>query len=470
MAEFVRMPQLGSTMEEGTVLRWHKAEGETVARGETLLEIETDKSVMEVESPAAGVLLKILVSSNEVAPVQQPIAVVGAPAEEISSLLALSGNGRAAREVVSPAPPDPSAHSAQPENTQSAVAVSPRARRLADRKGVLLRELVGQGTGPQGRIIERDVEGYLLARSAAATPTLPAATEAESGSPRPGTRATPLAAKIADDLGIALEELATGLPGSRVRRDDVLRFAETARTQMPEHLASPGNAYATRPLAGMRRRIADNVARSAFSAPHVTLTLEVDMTEAASLRARLLPDIERVYGVRLSFNDLLVKAVARALNDFPEMNAALVGEEIRVYQSKNIGVAVALEEGLVAPVMREVERKTLGTVAVELKELIERARAGRFTPDDLAGGTFTLSNLGSFGIDVFNPIIVAPQAAILGVGRIADKPVVVEKQVVVRTMMNLCLSFDHRIVDGAPAARFLQRLKELLEAPMLILV
>lgn len=258
-----------------------------------------------------------------------------------------------------------------------------------------------------------------------------------------------------------------------MRSEDVLRHVE-ARTETPQPKPVPvavgGVEYTAIPFAGMRKRIADNVVKSKATAPHVTLTLEVDMTACASLRTELIPDIEKAYGTRLSFTDILVKATARALEEHPLLNSSLAGDELRLFKPKNIGVAVALEEGLIVPVVKEAERKTLGSISSELKQLVERSRTGKFTPDDLAGGTFTITNLGAFGIDVFDPIIVTGQAAILGVGRIADKPVVINKEVVVRSMMNLCLSFDHRIVDGAPAARFLQRLKELLENPLRILV
>jgi pyruvate dehydrogenase E2 component (dihydrolipoamide acetyltransferase) len=194
------------------------------------------------------------------------------------------------------------------------------------------------------------------------------------------------------------------------------------------------------------------------------------MTEASALRSKIIPAIEKRHGVRVSFTDMLVKAVALALEDHPAVNSALVGDELRVYRRKNIGIAVAMTEGLVVPVVKDADSKSVGTISAELKQLVERVRAGKFTPEDVAGGTFSITNLGAFGIDVFDPIIVPPQAAILGVGRIAEKPVVISGAIVVRSMMNLCLSFDHRIIDGAPAARFLQRVKELLEDPVSVLI
>ncbi len=479
MAQLFNMPQLGSTMEEGTILKWHKNEGDTVRTGEVLLEIETDKASMEVESPVDGVVRKILALADAVVPIRQPIAILAGAEEPIETLLAEAGVGgqtastgepKSAGDLPKSSAPAPSAALPAPASTNGMAApvfISPRARRIADEKGVAVALLAGRGTGPQGRVIERDVEAFVAAQGAR-----PAADTAGRATPR----TTPLAARMADDLGINLNDLTTGLPGSRVRSEDVLRHAEAARpTAETTPAAAPKSESApagVKVLAfgGMRKRIADNVVKSAFSAPHVTLTLEVDMTACAEFRTRLIPEVEKAYGTRLSFTDVLVKATARALGEHPLLNAALVGNEVHLFAQKNIGVAVALEEGLIVPVVKSAEQKSLGVISAELKQLVERSRTGKFTPDDLSGGTFTITNLGSFGIDVFDPIIVTGQAAILGVGRIADKPVVVQKEVVIRSMMNLCLSFDHRILDGAPAARFLQRLKELLENPMTVLI
>ena len=483
MAQLFNMPQLGSTMEEGTILKWHKNEGDTVRAGEVLLEIETDKASMEVEAPVDGVVRKILALADAVVPIRQPIAILAGADEPIEALLAAAGVG--GRQTPTGSAPPPAAVQAPPSTPESSavlptpaangvaapVFISPRARRIADEKGVAVALLAGRGTGPQGRVIERDVEAFVAAQAAR-----PAGAATAESNQRIAPRTTPLAARMADDLGIDLNDLTTGLPGSRVRREDVLRHAETARPTVGAAPAAPpksdGAPAGVTVLAfgGMRKRIADNVVKSAFSAPHVTLTLEVDMTACAEFRTRLIPEVEKIYGTRLSFTDVLVKATARALGEHPLLNAALVGNEVHLFAQKNIGVAVALEEGLIVPVVKRAEQKSLGVISAELKQLVERSRTGKFTSDDLSGGTFTITNLGSFGIDVFDPIIVTGQAAILGIGRIADKPIVLQKQVVVRSMMNLCLSFDHRILDGAPAARFLQRLKELLENPVLVLI
>jgi len=501
MAQIITMPQPGSTMEEGTIVRWFVQEGEPIGKGAPLLEIETDKATVEVESPVEGVLRKILAQANTVVPVREAIAILGQAEESIDGLLAelgisketagnfvLSDTGSdisttSGSHSVMTAMPDPRAGAAvQAVSSPIEVFASPRARRLAEEQGVPLGALAGKGTGPEARLIERDVLAYLqdsrLQHTASPITTFV-------------NRTTPLAARIADDLGIDLNDLATGLPGSRVRREDVLRHVENAHpavgTTLPPAAAAvsipngsganslaasdpASNSHTTLPLSGMRRRIAENVTKSAFSAPHVTLTLEVDMTAAAEFRSRLMPDVEKIYGVRLGYNDILIKAAAIALAAHPLLNASLVGEEIRLHSERNIGVAVALDDGLIVPVVKNVDKKSLGVVSAELKQLVERAKSGKFTPDDLSGGTFTITNLGGFGIDIFDPIIVPPQSAILGVGRIADKPVVIDREIVVRTMMNLCLSFDHRVLDGAPAAHFLQRVKELLEAPMSILI
>ena len=473
MAQLFNMPQLGSTMEEGTILKWLKSEGDSIKKGEVLLEIETDKATMEVEATEDSVLRKILYPADSLVAIQKPIAILGTATESIDHLL---GGGVEARETAAAAATAAPVGVAEVLSVPALagggaeVFVSPRARRIADESGIAVRELAGRGTGPEGRVIERDVLLYLQQRQ-----SQPLA----AGETR--TRVTPLAAKIADELGINLSDLEMGLPGSRVRSEDILRHADTISPQRAqrgteEQVVAPlatgagQESSATVAFGGMRKRIADNVAKSAFTAPHVTLTLEVDMTACGEFRTKVIPDVEKTYGARISFTDILVKAVARALGEHPRLNAALVGNEIQLYAQKNIGIAVALDEGLIVPVIKNAEGKALGAISKELKGLVDRARTGKFTPDDLAGGTFSITNLGAFGIDVFDPIIVTGQAAILGVGRIADKPVVVNKEIVVRSMMNLCLSFDHRLLDGAPAARFLQRLKELLENPLLMLL
>lgn len=471
MAEFFSMPVLGQTMEEGTILRWFKQEGDVIKKGEPLLEVMSDKANIEVESPCDGVLRKILVAADEMVPVKTPIAIIGTADEPIDALLSggagaagQAGDGTATPATVeAPVSVEAAVTAATPPTGR--IPISPRARRLADERGIPIAALAGiAGSGPQGRILEKDVLAYLEKQAAAPLPT---AVPEEAARPR----LTPLAARIADELGVKAEELARGLPGGRVRAEDVLRAAETARP-VPPPVSAPAGLTVTQviPFKGLRKMIADNVTKTRQTVPHVSLTMEVDVTELVALHARLQPEIQKVYNTKLTYTDLIIKATARALADHPLCNAALIGDEIRLYAEKNIGVAVATEAGLIVPVIKSADRKPLGEISVELKALAERCRTGKQTPEDLAGGTFTITNLGAFGIDNFDPILVSPQSCILGVCRIAEKPAVIDKQVVVRSMMNLCLSFDHRVLDGVPGSRFLQRLKELLESPLLILV
>jgi pyruvate dehydrogenase E2 component (dihydrolipoamide acetyltransferase) len=425
MAMQVIMPVLGLTMEEGTVSAWLKAEGDPVAKDEPLLLVETDKATVEVPAPASGILTRILVPPGQPVPVRTPIAEIAAEEEP------------AAVEPTPAAPPSMPRHAARAAEDASAPppaerrVVSPRARRVAREQGVDLTQVAG--TGFQGRVIERDVLAAL-----------------------PGRRvvATPLAARIAAERGIPVETIAGSGPRGRVTRADVLAAAGTVV-----------------PLSQVRRLTAERMAASARRAPHVTLFLDADLEEAARFRAQLAPEFARLGVPKLPWDAIFAKAAARALGEHPALNASWVeGEGIYRPRAVHLGVATALEpEGLVVPVLRDAGRRTLRELAADLLALVERARAGRLTPDDLGGGTFTITNLGAQRIDAFTPIINPPEAAILGVGRIAEKPAVRDGQLVVRTQATLALSFDHRVVDGAPAAAFLARLAELLERPYALL-
>ncbi|MGQ9488588.1 MAG: dihydrolipoamide acetyltransferase family protein [Armatimonadota bacterium] len=454
MAEFFNLPMLGQTMEEGTITKWLKAEGEYIRRGDIIAEVMTDKANLEVDSTFEGYLRKILVAEGETVPVNAPIAIVSkTPDEDISTLLTpasatTSQLVEAKGEVKQPEPvrTAPFAESAAP--TEERLFISPRARRLAQEKGVPVQALLGRGSGPQGRVLERDVETVWQEMVS----TMP--------------RVTPLAEKVAAEAGVDVTAITgTGI-GGRVTREDVVR-ATMPPTAQPT--AIPTEAQVVK-LAGLRKLVAENVVKGFFSAPPVTLVTEVDMTDCVALREQLLPEVEKIYNTRLTYTDLIVKATARALREFPIMNSTLRENEIILHPDVNIGVAVAVEEGLVVPVIKSADRKTLGEISRELRELAERAHTGKSTPDDLSGGTFTITNLGAYEVELFNPVLVPGQTGILGVGRIAEKPAIRDGQVVARHLMNLCLTFDHRVVDGAPAARFLQKVKQLLESPLLILV
>ena len=446
MATKMLMPLLGQTMEEGTIIKWMKNEGDNITEGEPLLEVMTDKVNMEVEAPESGVLLKILAQADEIVAVQNPIAIIGAAGESIDVLLADEPAAKAAEtapDVSAPAQsaPAPIAEAAQPIPAPPAVAgkiiSSPSARREARQRGIDIDLLAGKGTGPNGRIIERDVIEFAASM-----------------------RATPLAGKVAADMGVDLGGLTgTGI-GGRITRSDV----ERTQASVPAGIGS------TIPFTGMRKIVAQNVSASAHSAVHVTLVTEVDMAACVALREQLLSEVEKQYGVRISYTDIIVKAAAKAVFDVPIVNATLSEDKIVIADTINIGIATAIEGGLLVPVIKNVQSKSVIDISREIKTLAQRARAGKSTADDLAGGTFTITNLGVYGVDTFTPVITPGQSAILAICRIVDKPVVVKGEVVIRPMMNLCLSFDHRIMDGAPAAEYLARLRDILQAPGLILL
>lgn len=448
MATKMVMPLLGQTMEEGTIIKWFKNEGDTISEGEPLLEVMTDKVNMEVEAPVAGVLRKIFAQVDDIVPVQDPIAIIGAADEPIDALLA-EGPSAQAPQVSAPAPQAASAAPmaapaaeapavVQAPGSGERVFASPAAKRVAAERGMDVQSMAGRGTGPNGRITEKDVIAYASS-----------------------VRATPLAGKIAADIGVPLTQVTgTGI-GGRITRDDIERGVSAS---------APAGIGRTMPFSGLRKMVAQNVLASAQSAVHVTLVAEIDMTECVSLRKQLLPEIERTDGVRISYTDIIVKAAAKAILDKPIVNASLQGDKIVIADSVNIGLATAVEGGLLVPVVKNVQAKSIVQISKEIKGLAERARTGKAVSDDLSGGTFTITNLGIYGIDAFTPIITPGQSAILAVCRIVEKPVVVDGEIAVRSMMNLCLTFDHRVMDGAPAAEFLARLRDILQSPCLILL
>ena len=461
MAEYFNLPMLGQTMEEGTITKWLKAEGDYIRRGDIIAEVMTDKANLEVDATFEGYLRKILVAEGETVPVNAPIAIISkTPDEDISFLLTTGAKSEPQPAVVQAEAPEPVkvGSAAEPPTTVAAgerLFISPRARRLAQEKGVPLESLAGRGSGPHGRILERDVESVWQ--------------ELMSAKPR----VTPLAEKVAAEAGVDVAAVTGTGVGGRVTKEDVLRATTPSVTPTPPPPVAPTvppTGVQAIKLAGLRKLVAENVVKGFFSAPPVTLVAEVDMTDCVSLREQLLPEVEKAYGTRLTYTDLIVKAVARALCEHPMMNATLQDDQILIHTDINVGVAVAVEDGLLVPVVKNADRKPLGEISRELRELADRARAGKSTPEDLSGGTFTITNLGAYDVEMFNPVLVPGQTGILGVGRIGEKPAIRDGQVVARHLMNLCLTFDHRVLDGAPAARFLQRVKQLLESPMLLLI
>jgi len=426
VATEVLVPPLGQTVDTLTLVSWYKHEGEAVQQGEPLFAVETDKATLDVEAPSSGILRGVTASPGDEVKVLSAIAVIDEPGDG-------PGTSESARHV--------------PQR----VFVSPRARRLAESEGVPLAEL--KATGPQGAIVERDVRAYLAQRQAPLPPDI-------GGAPIKGEEVlliSPVARRMAEEAGLDWRSLAGTGPRGQITREDVERAwkQRTPDTQYP---------ISTIPLSGVRGVIAERMAASHSQTAPVTLTAEADATALVELRRQLAAD-----GVEVSYNDLLICVLAKALAEHPRLNASLDGDTIKVWSRIDVGLAVDTDRGLLVPVVRDVAHKGLAQLAAETKALAGRARAGQLGPDELTGSTFTLTNLGMFGVDAFTPIINLPECAVLGVGRIKTQPVWAGDHAEPRQMVWLSLTFDHRLVDGGPAARFLQRVVQLVEKPHLLM-
>ena len=441
MAIRVFMPKAGMAMEEGIVLTWFKKVGDQVEEGEPLLEIETDKVNMELESPGSGVLLAILQDEGSVVEVTKTIGWLGQPGEEIPR----EDTGTHVYVTVGPGESG-SVQTAVSINRESAAPqiqgrkprATPAARRLAAEKGLNLAGITPSGAS--GEIKLRDVLG-LAALSA-----------------------TPLAKKMAADLGMDLSLLRGSGLGGKITEQDILSASRSAPLQRSTGLTEQTALPRRIPLKGMRKRIAERMLQSHQEAPAVTLDVEADVTELLEYRKNL----NARQNLKISFTDLLLKITAMALTAFPPINACLDGEEIVYHEVVNLGVAVALDNGLVVPVIRRAEKLSLAEIAQKADDLAVRARNGRLVPDDLGGGTFTVSNLGAYGIVSFTPILNPPEAGILGVCAVRDVVKPKGDSFEARKVMGLSLTFDHRVVDGAQGAIFLQKVVGLLENPHLL--
>ena len=459
----VIMPKLSDAMETGKVIKWLKKEGETVKGGDILVEVETDKANVEVEAFGSGVLRKIVIPEGEQVPVGDLIAVIADPAEDISSVAAAPARpAPAAPAAPAPTAPAPAALAARPAPV-AASAASPSA-----------------GSLPA-------MESY---QSVPATTTVvPMAPAAAAAAPAAGGRvkASPLARKIAGQTGVDLRLIQGTGPGGRIIRADV----EAARTAPRPAAAAPAAAAATGrpqavparpafvvpprpeaeyedvPMSAMRAAIAKRMPMSKAPVPHFYVTSEVDMDAAWALR-------EQLNGLdgqpKVSVTDMVIKAAALALLKNPGVNAQLNGQAIRVHHRAHIGIAVALEQGLITPVLRDCDVKPLGRIAVESRDLAERARGGKLRAPEMSGATFSISNLGMFDVEEFSAIINPPEGAILAVGSVLQKPVVDDGEIRVGRRMKMTISCDHRVMDGAMGARYLQDLKRLLEEPLRLLV
>ena len=401
MAVKIVMPKLGLTMKEGTVSKWLKQEGDSVKKGEPLMEVSTDKIVNDVESPGEGILRKIVVPENSKVPVSALVAILAAPDEDISqfdsetvSQVEKAAPAAAPAAALKTAPAVASADSGAGEKVKA----SPVAKKLAEEKGISL-ELI-QGTGPKGRITKEDVENYV-----------------PEASPAPGE---------------ALQEAVTE----------------------------------GKPLEGLRAIIAERLQESWQQAPHVTITREVDVSALKALKQQVKAELDQ----SVSYTDMLTVLTARILLKHPDLNGQFADGLLYRQQAVNMGIAVALAEGLMVPVVKNAHQKTMTAVHEEMADLSQKARFNRLSGDELSGATFTITNLGMEGVDMFTPIINPPECAILGVGRMVDKPVYEGEHLVRRPMMWLSLSFDHRVVDGQTAARFMADLDRSIRQPGMVLV
>jgi pyruvate dehydrogenase E2 component (dihydrolipoamide acetyltransferase) len=440
MATQVIMPKLAPPMEEGQLSRWLKKEGDKVSMGEPLAEIDTDKATMEMQALGDGVLRKIFIQEGESAPLGQLIAVIGEPDEDISAITSQAPANAPAKvdaspaetkeEVDEPKPAKPAetetpaggngrqapAPVAQPATGR--LIVSPLAARMAAESGIDLRSV--NGSGPGGRIIKRDVEG-LINQKGSAVPSV-------------ATKQTHLRAV-----------------GSPAQKSEI----------------AAASAYHDEPASEMRRTIARRLVTSLGPVPHFFLTTEIEMDRAAEMRSginTLDPEL------KISVNDIIIKVAAAALLQHPQVNASFQDKVVRYYEHADIGVAVAIEEGLITPIIRAADQKSLSEIASEVRDLAGRARERKLRPEEYMGASFSISNLGMFGIDEFTAVINPPEGAILAIGSMSPKPVVRNNEVVVRQMMRVTMSCDHRVIDGATGAKFLQTFKKILENPLFLVV
>lgn len=406
MVTYLKLPKLTWTMEEGSIGEWLKREGERVQKGEPICIIETEKTTDEIYAPDSGILRKIVFPAGNTVPVNQIIALIAEPDEQLPDLERIIDE---ARKVV--------AGPLKPEAVVTESVEKPKAKIIGEER----------------------------------------------------IKISPLARKLAEEHGIDITKIRGSGPSGRIVREDIEKAIEMARA-VPLTVPPSSEGAKVIPLTGMRKVIANRLSWSARTAVHVPITIEVNMSDAVKLCEAVRGEYEKRAKIRLSYTDMLVKAVAKALEENPMLNSMLENGQIKILDDINIGVAVALEGGLIVPVIRNANRKSLLDIAIFAEELVEKARQKKLLTREVSGGTFTITNLGMYGIDMFAPTINPPETAILGVGRIVKKLVVIDDKIMTRSMMTVTLVFDHRVIDGAQAAKFLQRLREILENPQLMLV
>lgn len=441
MAKVIVMPKLGYTQDEGTIVEWHKKVGDTVSNGEPFFDVHTDKSIITVEASCDGTLLKIALEPDNPVPVLTPVAVVGNPGEDADAVLAAHKTAVAADaavEVDFDDDADSSTPAAVDKGTAGTVKLTPRAKKyMADNEIDPASVQNIPGTGFENGITERDI------------------------------KASPLARKIAAATATDLSQVAGTGTNGRIMKADVLNAVKSATLSDSDEL----QVESVTPYKGVRKIIGDKLSQSKFTAPHLYFTDAVDTTALTAFRSQLNENSE----TRIAVSDLLTMAACKALQKFPGINVSLKDDQIITYHSINIGNAVAGDNGLVVPVIKNVQNKTLSQIAKESRDLVARGKEGRLQPAEYSNGTFSISNLGMFGIGNFTAIINAPEAAILSVSSVRKTPVVVtnengEDSIAIRPMMNIQLSVDHRLIDGLLASQFVEYMKDLLEHPIRILM
>ena len=430
----VVMPRLGLTMVEGKIIEWYKKDGEWVEKGEPLFSIENEKATLDIESPATG-KLEIQVQPDIVVPILSPVGVIFTK-EKASSHHAAPKETTVATATFEATKVDEKVAHVQSGERDQQVRVSPKARKAARQAGIDLGAV--KGTGIRKMIVSADLPSVVREVHV--------------------IKATPVARKFAKESGVDLASVHGSGPRGMVRKEDVEKCLQSIPA-IPEPSAPV-------PLSGMRKVIAERLGKSWNERPQANLTTEADASMFVKAREQINGELKKKE-IKISYNTLLIKIVAQALSEFPDLNVSLVPEGLIQHTHINIGLAVDTPKGLMVPVVKDADYKNFECIQSDLDSVIKKTLDGSASWDELTGGTFSITNLGAFEIDAFSPIINPPECAILGIGRIHPKPVVVDGQIVVREMMALSISFDHRLVDGAPAARFLQRVKQFIEQPFL---
>ena len=445
MATEVIMPKAGMDMQEGQIIKWYKKEGEHVEQGEVLLEIMTDKVNMEVEAETSGYLLKILKHDGETVPVITTIGYLGEKGEVIEAAAASETKVVEEKAVATKESPKVEKEEVV-EEVKGKVRATPAARRIAREREIDL--LSVKGSGPKGRIQQIDVLNYK----------------------EDAIRVSPLARRIAEIEGVDLEGIVGSGFNGKVMKEDVLKVLGNGETE--ETAETQDERIQLVPMTNMRKIIAKRMSESYFSAPTFTLNTEVDMTEVKALRAKVKDMILEETGKKITITDIIMLATAKALIKHPLVNASISedGENIILHKYVNLAMAVGLESGLLTPVIEDADKKSLTEMVLATKDIVERTMNMKLSPDELQGSTFTVSNLGMYGITHFNPIINQPNSAILGVNTTVDKVVAVNGEMKIKPMMTLSLTVDHRVIDGVVGAKFLQDLKYLLENPVAMLI